>query len=133
MCLFQKLFASGLGVELAGTASEYQQGKIVDGEPLLEDVGYSAFDLRISYSIMRLFGKVGFFDPYIGFGGGYTKANNQGRMTYNTNFGLRLWLSENWGLDVGTADKYPFSSMNGTKHMQHSAGLFIALVLSRTK
>lgn len=118
-----KYFDFGLGIEFIGTVNRYKEGVIVDGAPVTEDIPYYGADIRLNYDLNEILGDMGWFDPYVGLGMGYTDANNQGRGTFNTNLGFRTWLSDKWGLDFSTVGKWTLNSSNSTNHIQHAAGV----------
>lgn len=118
-----RYFKSGLGLEAIGSFNRYQEGNTIDGEVLIEDINYYAFDVRANYDLNKILGETGWFDPYVGVGLGYTDANNQGRGTYNANIGFRTWFSDNWGLDFSSMGKWTMNSENSTNHLQHAAGV----------
>ncbi len=117
-----RYFRSGLGLELIGTYNQYQEGNLVEGRILEEDMPYWAIDSRLSYDLRRLVGEMGFFDPYLGVGLGYTDAMEQGRGTFNGTVGFRLWFSKKWGLDLNSTGKWSLSN-DATNHLQHGAGV----------
>ncbi len=118
-----RYFKSGLGLEAIGAFNRYQEGNIVDGDILMEDINYYALDIRANYALNKIIGETGWFDPYVGVGIGYTDANNQGRGTYNANIGFRTWFSDKWGLDFSSMGKWTMNSENSTNHIQHAAGV----------
>ncbi len=118
-----RYFKSGLGVEAIGTYNKYQVGKLIEGEINQEEKDYYAIDSRLTYDLMRIFGKDSWFDPYVGVGLGYTKADNVGRGTYNGVVGFRTWITENFGLDFNSTGKWRISNDNATNHLQHGVGV----------
>ncbi|WP_233131763.1 OmpA family protein [Robiginitalea sediminis] len=117
-----RYFKSGLGLELIGSYNRYKEGNLIDGVIITEDIPYWAIDTRLSYDLNKLVGHTGFFDPYLGAGIGYTDANNVGRGTYNAVVGFRIWLSDDWGLDLNSSGKWSFGD-EASNHMQHAAGV----------
>lgn len=117
-----RYFRSGLGLELIGTYNQYQEGNLVEGMILEEDMPYWAIDSRLSYDLNKLVGETGFFDPYLGVGLGYTDAMEQGRGTFNGTIGFRLWLNKKWGVDLNSTGKWSLSD-NATNHLQHGASV----------
>ncbi|QCW99652.1 OmpA family protein [Aggregatimonas sangjinii] len=118
-----KYFRSGVGVEAIGTYNRYKVGKTIDGSVQTEKTDYYAFDTRVSYDLDRLVGKSGWFDPYIGVGLGYTRANNASRGTYNGVVGVRTWLSDHWGLDVNASGKWSMGDKVISNHLQYGLGV----------
>ncbi len=118
-----RYFDNGLGLEAIGTYNKYKEGKIVDNVVNPTDVNYLGLDFRVSYDLNMILGEMGFFDPYIGIGAGYTDANNQGRGTYNAILGFRTWFSDHWGLDFNTTGKWAMDTENASNHIQHAVGV----------
>nr|WP_299172494.1 OmpA family protein [uncultured Allomuricauda sp.] len=118
-----RYFENGLGLEAVATYNKYKEGKIVDNEVITEDIDYFGVDFRINYDLNKILGEMGFFDPYVGIGAGYTDANNQGRGTYNALVGFRTWFSDHWGLDFSTTGKWAMNTENATNHIQHAVGV----------
>ncbi len=118
-----RYFDNGLGLEAIGTYNKYKEGKIVDNVVNPTDVNYLGLDFRVSYDLNVILGEMGFFDPYIGIGAGYTDANNQGRGTYNAVLGFRTWFSDHWGLDFNTTGKWAMDTENASNHIQHAVGV----------
>ncbi len=117
-----RYFANGLGLEVIGSYNEYREGKIIDGRVNDSKKPYWAFDTRFSYDLNKLVGETAWFDPYLGVGAGYTRANEQPRGTYNAVVGFRTWLSDRWGLDFSTSGKWSFGT-TASNHLQHAAGV----------
>ncbi|WGK65893.1 OmpA family protein [Croceiramulus getboli] len=85
---------------------------------------YYAVDGRLSYSFRDLvFGDGGWFDPYLGIGGGYTFIQDRPSFgTANGTVGLRIWLSEALNLNLSSMYKHAFEDRY-VKHMQHTVGI----------
>ncbi|SHJ38951.1 OmpA family protein [Pseudozobellia thermophila] len=126
-----RYFKSGLGVEAIASYNKYKVGAYIDGEVNQEETDYYAIDSRLSYDIMKLFGRDSWFDPYVGVGLGYTKANNQPRATYNAVIGFRTWITEHWGLDFSSSGKWRIKKDAGTNHLQHAAGVIYRFGIER--
>ena len=118
-----RYFKSGVGLEGIATYNKYRVGKLIDGATNLTETNYFALDSRVSYDLNKIIGETAWFDPYIGIGLGYTRANEQGRGTYNAVIGFRTWFSDHWGLDLSTSGKWAISNEDATNHLQHSAGV----------
>ncbi|WP_209399683.1 OmpA family protein [Pseudozobellia sp. WGM2] len=117
-----RYFKSGLGVEAIGSYNKYKVGKLIDGEINQEEMDYYAIDSRITYDLMKLFGRDSWFDPYIGVGLGYTSAREEPRGTYNAVVGLRTWITEKIALDLNSSGKWRMGNI-GTNHLQHAASV----------
>nr|WP_299067378.1 OmpA family protein [uncultured Allomuricauda sp.] len=118
-----RYFENGIGLEAIGTYNKYKEGKTVDNVLNLQEIDYFGLDFRISYDLNMILGELGFFDPYVGIGAGYTDANNQGRGTYNAVLGFRTWFSDHWGLDFSSTGKWTMNTENSTNHIQHAVGI----------
>nr|WP_298793847.1 OmpA family protein [uncultured Allomuricauda sp.] len=118
-----RYFENGLGLEAIASYNKYDAGKIVDNAVNPGDVDYFGIDFRVSYDLNKILGEMGFFDPYVGIGVGYTDANNQGRGTYNAVVGFRTWFSDHWGLDFNSTGKWAMNTENATNHIQHAVGV----------
>ncbi|WP_150452677.1 OmpA family protein, partial [Arenibacter lacus] len=66
-------------------------------------------------------GETGFFDPYVGAGLGYTRANGEDMGTYNAVVGFRTWFSDEFGLDFSSSGKWGMGDAGN--HLQHHAGV----------
>ena len=117
-----RYFKSGLGVEAIGSYNKYKVGKLIDGEINQEEMDYYAIDSRLTYDLMRLFGRDSWFDPYVGVGLGYTSASEEPRGTYNAVVGLRTWITEKIALDLNSSGKWRMGNV-GTNHLQHAASV----------
>ncbi len=117
-----RYFESGLGLEAIASYNNYKEGNIIDGVVNPEDKTYLALDSRLSYDLNKIVGETGWFDPYVGVGLGYTKANDLGRATYNAVVGFRTWFSDHWGLDLSSSGKWSFGN-EATNHIQHAIGV----------
>ena len=97
------------------------------GDTEADDLAYYAIDGMISYSFRdALFGEGGWFDPYLGVGGGYTFVGDMPSFgTANGTVGLKIWLSESLNLNLSSTYKHAFEDRY-TKHMQHTAGIGFA-------
>ncbi len=106
-------------------AGELPDGTLVD----VDDLSYYAVDGRISYSLQNVL-NTGWFDPYLGVGGGYTWVDELGAGTLNGSLGMNFWLTENLALNLQTTYKHVFEDYAETgvtpTHFQHSAGLTFA-------
>ncbi len=117
-----KYFKNGLGIEAIAAYNKYKKDKIVDGVSIANDKDYFSIDSRLSYDLNKIIGETGWFDPYVGVGIGYTRANDKSRGTYNTVLGFRTWFSDRVGLDVNSSGKWAMNS-NYTNHLQHAIGV----------
>ena len=120
---FGRNFKGGLALEGIAAVNRFMEGKVVEGNVLTEDLSYFSIDSRLSYNLNRLFGRTGWFDPYVGVGLGYTSIEGEGNGTYNGVVGFRTWLSERWGIDVNSSGKWSMGDGMVSNHMQHAAGV----------
>ncbi|MFC4097914.1 OmpA family protein [Euzebyella saccharophila] len=118
-----RYFKSGIGVDAIATYNKYQVGKLIEGSINTVEKDYYAIDSRVTYDLMKVFKKDSWFDPYVGVGLGYTKADNVGRGTYNAVIGFRTWISERFGIDFNSTGKWRISNDNATNHLQHGVGV----------
>jgi hypothetical protein len=119
-----KVYDNGFGFELIGSYALYKKNKEVDFVELPADIDYYALDTRVTYDLNEFFKTQGWFDPYLGMGLGYAKANEIGRTTFNGVIGFRAWLSEDWALDFNSSGKWAISdNVLATNHLQHAIAI----------
>ncbi len=94
------------------------------GDAPADDLAYYAIDGMFSYSLRDLInGEGGWFDPYLGAGGGYVFVGDMpSHGTANGTLGIKFWLSDNINLDFSSTYKHAFED-HYTKHMQHVVGV----------
>ncbi len=116
----------GDGFVVGVTGAINRIDKVGDTRPRNTLQYYSA-DAEVSYSLRDLInGDGGWFDPYLGVGGGYTWLESlttggiPGFGTANAQAGVRFWLGEQINLGVQSKYKHAFED-EGTKHFQHQA------------
>ncbi len=114
---------SGLSFEAIATYNRFKVGKIIDGVVNTEATSYLGIDGRITYDLNKLYNETSWFDPYLGGGLGYTRANDQPRSTYNAVVGFRTWLSDRWALDFNSSGKWAMGNNGASNHIQHAAGV----------
>ena len=120
------------------------------GDLKVDDWMYWAADGSFNYSLRALTGD-GWFDPFLGIGGGYTwldgnsnsfalpdsgtdtpgGASNdlsgiEGGPTANGTLGLNFWLSDQFAFELQTTYKHSFDSDKLPTHWQHAAGIKFA-------
>ncbi|MCX2679662.1 OmpA family protein [Galbibacter sp. EGI 63066] len=123
---------NGLGFQLIGTYNHYKSGRMVDGTELLGDRDYVGIDTQISYSLNRVFGHMGWFDPYLAAGGGYTWVGDIGRPTLNAGGGSNIWLSDRVGINLNAVGKFSVKDREvATNHAQYSIGVVFKLTNSK--
>ncbi|MDP5044241.1 MAG: OmpA family protein [Leeuwenhoekiella sp.] len=118
-----RYIGSGLAFGVRGSLNKIEKF----GDVPANDLAYYAVDGMFSYSFRdALFGEGGWFDPYLGVGGGYVFVGDlSSHGTANGTVGLKIWLGESISLDLSTTYKHAFED-NYTKHMQHTAGIGFA-------
>ncbi|AXT61972.1 OmpA family protein [Aquimarina sp. AD10] len=132
-----KYIGDGFTFTVTGSVNKIENaGELPDGTDVpADDLSYYAADGRISYSFKNAL-KSGWFDPYLGVGGGYTWVDENGAGTLNGSLGFNLWLTENLAFNVQTTYKHVFEDYDipgaggnlnyPPTHFQHSAGLTFA-------
>ncbi len=88
------------------------------------DLAYLGLEGTIKYKLQNLFGADGWFDPYLGVGGGYNWIDWDGSGTLDGAFGLNLWFSESIALNVQTKYKHSFDELF-MPFFQHNLGLSV--------
>ena len=99
------------------------------GDLRTSDLSYYGIDGYVDYSLRAAING-GWFDPYLGVGGGYTWIGknsdspylNLSTGTLNGKIGINFWLSDNVALTVESAYKHVFKTDNAS-HLQHAAGI----------
>lgn len=124
-------FDNGLGIEAIISINKYKVGKTVNDAINTEESPYFGLDGRISYDLNKLLKKNGWFNPYVGVGGGITSANNAPRGTYNATIGMRAWFSSSLALDLSSTGKWPMTGYEVSSHLQHAMGLIYKFGLQR--
>jgi len=114
---------SGLSLGVRGSLNKIDKL----GDVPADDLAYYAIDGMFSYSFRdALFGEGGWFDPYLGLGGGYTFVGDQPSFgTANGTVGLKIWLGDAVNLNLSSTYKHAFEDRY-VKHMQHTAGIGFA-------
>ncbi len=87
-----------------------------------KDMSYYGADGEIKYSLKNALNS-SWFDPQIGIGGGYTWVDDIGFGTANAMVGLKIWFTDNLGVNLQSTYKHAFEEDYGVKHFQHSAGV----------
>lgn len=119
---FGRRFKGGLGLELIGTFNRYKAGNTINSVVISENIPYRALDMRLTYDLSSILGNSRFLNPYIGAGFGTSNSSNTTYPTYNAIVGLRMWFSENWGIDLNSSGKWEgLNKVNN--HVQHAAAV----------
>jgi hypothetical protein len=128
---FGKYFESGFGLEIIGLTNKYKVSALMQQTNLDKDIFHYSLDTRISYDLIRLFGDISWFDPYVGVGLGYTRANEIDHGSMNIVSGLRLWIFPSWGIDFNSTAKWGMTNRTANS-LQHSLGVVYQFGLRRT-
>ena len=119
-----RYIGAGFSGELAGSINRIDN---IDGVSV-DDLTYYSVDLTGLYGFRNLINEDGWFDPYLGGGGGYVFIGDMpSHGTLNGTVGIKFWLSDNINLDVSST--YKHAMMPGTyytRHMQHIVGVGFA-------
>lgn len=115
-----RYIGSGFTLGIRGSINQIDQF----GDRRVDDLAYYAIDGMFGYSFRdQLFGEGGWFDPYLGVGGGYVFIGDMpSHGTANGTAGIKFWLGENLNLNLSSTYKHAFEDRY-TKHMQHTAGI----------
>ncbi|MDC7994918.1 OmpA family protein [Altibacter sp. HG106] len=115
-----RYIGSGFIFTAAGSVNRITQV----GDVRVDDLPYYSADGEVKYSLRDLInGPGGWFDPSLGIGGGYTWVDDVGFGTANALASVRIWLGENWGVNLQSTYKHAFEDEYGIQHFQHSAGV----------
>ncbi len=122
----------GLSLEVSGSLNKvekgfgYKYGKLVDGKNVSTDEKvddtFLAVDGRLKYALNELIGDMGWFDPYLQAGVGYSKIGDLDDFKVMGGAGFNTWFNENIGLNFQTVYAHNFES-TATDYFQHSVGL----------
>ena len=114
---------SGFTLQLSGTINKIGTIEILNDADAL----YFSADAIIKYDLNHLIGKTGWFDPYIGLGGGFQSVDtkldkfiNKSGPTLTVGLGFNTWFNESLGLNFQSAFK---ENLGGSNVYQHSIGL----------
>ncbi len=132
-----RYIGDGFTFTVSGSVNKIDKaGELPDGTNVdADDLSYYAADGTISYSLKNVL-KSGWFDPYLGVGGGYTWLDENGAGTFNGSLGINLWLTENLAFNLQSTYKHVFEDYEvpgaggglnyPPTHFQHSAGITFA-------
>ena len=117
----------------------FTDGKIFDGQTIKgksaggNDGGYWSMDLLASYYFLD----DETYEPYLSAGmglshfGDYVTQENPLRyvtptemVTFNFGFGIRIWFSEHWGLNLDALGKWGMGAGNTNHHQSHLGVLY---------
>ena len=113
-----RYIGSGFVFTAAGTINKIT----TIGGAAADDLSYYGADGEIKYSFKDMI-NLGWFDPSLGVGGGYTWIDDIGFGTANGLVSLKFWFSDNVGLNLQSTYKHAFEEDYGASHFQHSAGV----------
>ena len=117
----------------------FTDGKIFDGQTIKgksvggNDAGYGSMDLLASYYLLEN----DTYEPYLSAGmvlshfGDYVALENPLRyvtptemVTFNLGFGIRIWFSEHWGLNLDALGKWGIGVGSTNHHQSHLGVLY---------
>ena len=119
---FSRRTSNNFSFDLMGAYAVYQEGKIIDGSAYDRNTNYWSFDINANYHFHNILGWSRVFDPFLGLGIGYTRANKIDQATINTRAGAYIWIFDRMAIQLSTIGKMSLASQ-GTNHLVHSAGL----------
>ncbi len=112
-----RYIGNGLVVGVSGSINRIDKM----GDIYVDDLTYYGVDGIVKYSFGELL-NTGWFDPYLGVGGGYTWVNEIGAGTGNGTLGFDFWLTDRIALNVESTYKSSFKDYL-EDHFQHSVGI----------
>lgn len=119
---------AGFVVEVAGSINRIES----IGDISVDELTYYGVDAAVQYSFRNLIKPEGWFDPFLGIGGGYTWIDDFSTITANGTLGFNFWLSDNIAINIQTTYKEGFEDAGaipewtGNDHFQHAAGIKFA-------
>lgn len=108
---------SGFVVGISGSINRID--KI--GDLPADDLTYYGLDGVVKYSFGEIL-NTGWFDPYLGIGGGYTWIDKIGAGTGNGTLGIDFWVTDRIAFNVESKYKSSFKDYLAD-HFQHSVGV----------
>ena len=116
-----RYLGDGFSLGLAGSLNRIEN----IGDQSANDLSYIGVDLDIRYALNNLFGGSGWFDPYLGVGGGYTFLDDEGAGTFNGGAGINFWFNDFIGLNLQSIYKHSFDEDRQLPHFQHALGIAV--------
>ncbi len=113
-----KYLEQGFTLQLAGSLNKIKTFDAVDDSDML----YYALEGVVNYDLNNLFGQTGFFDPYLGLGGGYQSIDDEGQGVVIGQAGFNLWFNDNIGVNFNSEFKHGFNE-ELRDVFQHAVGL----------
>ncbi len=116
-----RYIGSGFSAEVSGSLNKIEKGFNWQEDDALVDDTFLAVDGRVKYALNELV-SMGWFDPYLQVGGGYSKIGDLDDFKVLGGAGFNTWFNENIGLNFQTSYAHYFES-TATDYFQHSIGL----------
>jgi outer membrane protein OmpA-like peptidoglycan-associated protein/outer membrane protein W len=123
---------------VTGSSNKITKWNLSEEATTVEDLMYYGLDGMVKYSFSELLNSTK-FEPYVGFGGGYTwmeqpentgdayesSTDLEGLATLNLTFGVSYWINDLVGITAQSGLKNSFDETVLVDHFQHSLGVTI--------
>lgn len=116
---------------VTGSSNKITKWNLSEEATTVEDLMYYGLDGMVKYSFSELLDSTK-FEPYVGFGGGYTwmeqpenTTDLAGLATLNLTVGVSYWINDLVGITAQSGLKNSFDETVLVDHFQHSLGLTI--------
>lgn len=113
-----RYLSDGFVFELDGSLN--QVSKMGDME--VNDLAFWTVDGVVKWSINEVAPNLGWFNPYLLVGGGYTWLGDEDTAALNAGVGMNFWLNDKIGINLESKLRQTFES-NITAQFQHSLGV----------
>lgn len=126
----EKILIQGWSVEFAANYNQLKSGKRLNNDILKSTQTFISADINGKFSFAEFAPKLGFFDPYVLHGFGYTYRGagaNPNVATANVGLGFNCWVYDNMiGINVQSQAKFAIKSpliKTSGNYLQHSLGI----------